>query len=153
MDVTTPSSASQAKARAQGWQSFIISSRSGLLTFYIEGLCAVKVRAVAKRNHPHVGWFRVCGVSLPVAEGMRCARREGAGGAKRSGAARATFHGKFMLVSLEGRRDRLKDDREARGPSISSCCDMQLFSNFSAVLFQLFQIVTLDCVQNGSAGG
>ncbi|AAS96209.1 hypothetical protein DVU_1732 [Nitratidesulfovibrio vulgaris str. Hildenborough] len=75
--MTTPSSASQAKARAQGWQSFIISSRSGLLNFYIDGLCAVKVKAFAKRNHPPCGWFCVCGVSL----GMRCARREGAGGA------------------------------------------------------------------------
>lgn len=39
--------------------------------------------SVAKRSHPHDGWFCVCGGSLTVAEGMRCARREGAGGAKR----------------------------------------------------------------------
>ncbi|AAS96208.1 hypothetical protein DVU_1731 [Nitratidesulfovibrio vulgaris str. Hildenborough] len=56
-------------------------------------------------------------------------------------------------MRLEGRRDRLKGDKEARGPSISSCCDMQLFSNFSAVLFQLFQTVALYCVQNGNLGG
>ena len=78
MDVTTPSSASQAKARAQGRQSFIISSRSGLLTFYIEGLCAVKVSPLPRETIRHADGF----VFVACASVRRCARREAVRGSE-----------------------------------------------------------------------